>query len=368
MLLDLIAGTRPNFVKIAPIAAAIRSLQDNGYPVSFRLVHTGQHYDDNMSGNFFRQLGIPEPDINLGAGGATQAQQTASIMVAYEQVLLQKKPDLVLTVGDVTSAMACTIAARKIEGIKIAHVEAGLRSYDWTMPEEINRILADSVSDYLFTTTREAGANLLKAGVPEERIFFVGNTMIDSLLQHKPHFRQPEWWTQLELEEQQYFVLTLHRPGNVDNAATLGRLIDAVTAAAAGMPIIFPVHPRTHKVLTDMHWKGAKNLHVTEPMGYLEFNYLVLHAKAVITDSGGVSEEATVLNVPCLSLRNNTERPETCTIGTNELAGTDPEMIGRLMAGLLSGGWKQGRVPELWDGRAAVRIAAELMKLFGIHE
>lgn len=367
MLLDLIAGTRPNFVKIAPLVAAIRALQEKDYPVAYRLVHTGQHYDDGMSGSFFRQLGIPDPDIHLGAGGSTQAQQAASIMVAYEQVLLTRKPDLVLTVGDVTSAMACTIAARKIEGIRIAHVEAGLRSHDWTMPEEINRVLADSVSDYLFTTTREAGMNLLKAGVPEERIFFVGNTMIDSLLQHRPRFRQPELWEQLQLKEKEYLVLTLHRPANVDRADTLNGLINAVTTAAERLPVIFPVHPRTYKMLDERQWKERTNLHITGPLGYLEFNYLVQYARAVVTDSGGISEEATVLNVPCVSLRNNTERPETCTLGTNELAGTDPEAVRKSVAGLLSNGGKQGSIPELWDGHAATRIIATLVKLFGIR-
>jgi UDP-N-acetylglucosamine 2-epimerase (non-hydrolysing) len=270
-----------------------------------------------MSGDFFEQLGIPTPDVNLEAGGGTQAEQTAAIMVRYEQLLLQKKPDLTLVVGDVTSTMACAITAQKMH-VKVAHVEAGIRSGDWTMPEEINRLVTDSITNYFFTTTEVANQTLRQSGIAADRIFWVGNTMIDTLLKHKPRFIQPEIWKTAELEAGKYIVMTLHRPANVDEESNLKYLIEEIIHHTKGLPLIFPVHPRTAKVLQGLGI-NAPQLHLVEPMGYLEFNYLVQHAKAVITDSGGITEETTVMGVPCMTLRNSTERPETVDLGTNEL-------------------------------------------------
>ena len=361
MLIDIIAGARPNFMKVAPIIAAIKAAKAAGKAIDYRLIHTGQHYDKNMSGDFFEQLGIPEPDLNLGAGGGTQAEQTANIMVGYEKVLLGKPSNLCLVVGDVTSTMACSIAAKKL-CIKVAHVEAGIRSGDLTMPEEINRMVTDSITDYFFTTSDIANANLRKAGNPESSIFFVGNTMIDTLLKQRPRFTPPPVWHALNLAPQQYFVMTLHRPANVDQAEQLRKLISEITTNTHGLPVIFPVHPRTAKIFKDLGIE-ADNLITVEPLGYLEFNYLVEHAKAVITDSGGITEETTVMNVPCLTLRDNTERPETVTIGTNELVGTNPAAIAPALKTLFDGRWKKGGIPEFWDGKTAERIVAHLLTL-----
>jgi UDP-N-acetylglucosamine 2-epimerase (non-hydrolysing) len=361
MLIDLIAGARPNFMKIAPIIDAIKQAQQEGKNIQFRLVHTGQHYDKKMSGDFFEQLGIPTPDVNLEAGGGTQAEQTAAIMVRYEQLLMQKKPDLTLVVGDVTSTMACAISAQKMH-VKVAHVEAGIRSGDWTMPEEINRLVTDSITNYFFTTTEVANQTLRQSGVEEDRIFWVGNTMIDTLLKHKPRFKQPEIWGTAGLTAGKYIVMTLHRPANVDEESNLKYLIEEIIAHTHGLPLVFPVHPRTAKVLEGLGI-NAPQLHLVEPMGYLEFNYLVQHAKAVITDSGGITEETTVMGVPCMTLRNSTERPETVDVGTNELLGVDPKAVGPAMEKLFSGNWKKGSIPPLWDGGTSVRIVEVLLKL-----
>jgi UDP-N-acetylglucosamine 2-epimerase (non-hydrolysing) len=361
MLIDLIAGARPNFMKIAPIIDAIKQAQQEGKNIQFRLVHTGQHYDKKMSGDFFEQLGIPTPDVNLEAGGGTQAEQTAAIMVRYEQLLMQKKPDLTLVVGDVTSTMACAISAQKMH-VKVAHVEAGIRSGDWTMPEEINRLVTDSITNYFFTTTEVANQTLRQSGVAEDRIFWVGNTMIDTLLKHKPRFKQPEIWGTAGLTAGKYIVMTLHRPANVDEESNLKYLIEEIIAHTHGLPLVFPVHPRTAKVLEGLGI-NAPQLHLVEPMGYLEFNYLVQHAKAVITDSGGITEETTVMGVPCMTLRNSTERPETVDVGTNELLGVDPKAVGPAMEKLFSGNWKKGSIPPLWDGGTSSRIVEVLLKL-----
>ena len=360
-LVTIVAGARPNFMKIAPIIAEIEKVKSEGAAIDFRLVHTGQHYDGKMSDNFFEQLGIPEPHINLGARGATQAEQTAAIMVSFEKDLMENRPSLVLVVGDVTSTMACAIAAQKL-CIPVAHVEAGIRSGDWAMPEEINRIVTDSITNYFFTTTELAGNMLKKTGVEEERIFFVGNTMIDTLLRQMPHFRKPPFWDEYQLAPQQYLVLTLHRPSNVDDEAQLRSLFEVIERASQSMPVIFPAHPRTTK---NMERFGIQlnNVKLVEPMGYLEFNYPVQHAKAVITDSGGVTEETTVMNVPCMTIRENTERPETCTMGTNELLGTKPEALEAAMNKVMEGNWKKGSVPPLWDGRTAERIVASILSL-----
>jgi UDP-N-acetylglucosamine 2-epimerase (non-hydrolysing) len=324
-LIDIIAGARPNFMKIAPIINALRARQAAGSALRWRLVHTGQHYDERMSGGFFEQLGIPAPDVNLEAGSGTQAEQTASIMVRYEQLLLNTPSALCLVVGDVTSTMACAIAAQKLR-IPVAHVEGGIRSGDWGMPEEINRLVTDSITNWFFTTSAAANANLRASGVGDERIFFVGNTMIDTLLANLPRLRAPAFWDDAGLEPGGYFVMTLHRPANVDQASGFAHLLDAVGEATRGLPVIFPVHPRTAKTLAALPARPA-GLMVVDAQPYLEFNHLVRHARGVITDSGGVTEETTVLGVPCITLRDTTERPETVSIGTNELIGTDPAAL-----------------------------------------
>ncbi len=365
MLIDIIAGARPNFMKIAPIIDAIEAEQKLGADMHYRLIHTGQHYDKKMSADFFEQLNIPEPHYNLEVGSGTQAEQTGKIMVGYEQLLSELKSDLCIVVGDVTSTMACSIAAKKMGNIKVAHVEGGIRSGDWTMPEEINRIVTDSITDYFFTTSEVANNNLRKAGVAESRIFFVGNTMIDTLLKQMPRFKQPEFWSKHNLKKGEYFVMTLHRPANVDNKEKLTELIDSIVKSSNGLPLIFPVHPRTAKMLENAGI-SAPNLIPVEPLPYLEFNYIVQNSKAVITDSGGITEETTVMSIPCMTLRDSTERPETCTVGTNELLGTDPSAIPPAMAKLFAGEWKKGAIPELWDGKTASRIAKNIKNLFNV--
>ncbi len=362
MLIDIIAGARPNFMKIAPIIEAIRNASLQGRDIQFRLIHTGQHYDEKMSGSFFEQLGIPEPDVNLEAGGGTQAEQTAAIMVRFEKELMENPAGLVLVVGDVTSTMACAIVAKKLN-TKVAHVEAGIRSYDLAMPEEINRMVTDAITDYFFTTSESANKNLSKAGVSNDRIFFVGNTMIDTLLKQMPRFKKPAIWGELALKEKEYIVMTLHRPANVDQEQQLEELIKTIINSSEGLPLIFPVHPRTAKMLQSVEI-SVPNLHLIDPLGYFEFNYLVQHAKAVLTDSGGITEETTVMGIPCMTLRDNTERPETCTIGTNELLGTNPKAIAPAFKRLFNGEWKKGSIPELWDGKTSARIVEHICDLY----
>ena len=368
MLIDLIAGARPNFMKIAPIVHAIQAAKDAGNNIDYRLIHTGQHYDKNMSDSFFEQLEIPEPHVNLGAGGGTQAEQTAAIMVGYEKLLIEEKSDLCLVVGDVTSTMACAISAQKLH-VKVAHIEAGIRSGDWSMPEEINRMVTDSITNYFFTTSEIANTNLKKAGIEDDRIFFVGNTMIDTLLKNRPRFRKPPIWDEIGLEEKNYFVMTLHRPANVDEEDKFVELLSEILNSSHNLPIVFPVHPRTKKIIeavlssTSNFKLQTSNLHMIEPLGYLEFNYLVERAKCVITDSGGITEETTVMGVPCMTLRDNTERPETLTQGTNELLGTNPKAIKPAMETLFAGKWKIGSEIEKWDGKTAGRIVAQLLQL-----
>jgi UDP-N-acetylglucosamine 2-epimerase (non-hydrolysing) len=362
MKITLIAGARPNFMKIAPIINAIEAAMSVGKTISYRLVHTGQHFDKNMSGKFFTELGIPEPHVNLESGGGTQAEQTGKIMINFEKELMENPCDLVLVVGDVTSTLACSIVAKKLN-TKVAHVEAGIRSFDLTMPEEINRLVTDSITDYFFTTSEIANENLKKSGVSENQIFFVGNTMIDTLLKNLPRLEKPAVWSEISLQEKQYFVITLHRPANVDEQSKLKDLLDAIVNNVKGLPVVFPVHPRTAKILASLG-VSAQNLFMIEPLGYLEFNYLVKNAKAVITDSGGITEETTVMGVPCMTLRDNTERPETITLGTNELLGTNPDAIKPALQKLFSGEWKKGGIPELWDGKTGERIVKELYRLF----
>ncbi len=373
--ITIIAGARPNFMKIAPIIHAIHEVQQEGSSthrfnsgqvgsdscIDYRLIHTGQHYDKKMSGDFFEQLNIPEPHANLESGGGTQAEQTANIMVRFEKELLDNPTDLVLVVGDVTSTMACAIVAQKLQ-TKVAHVEAGIRSNDWSMPEEINRLVTDSITNYFFTTSEVANRNLRGNGISEDKIFFVGNTMIDTLLKNRARFRQPAIWQEIGLKEKEYIVMTLHRPANVDEENKLKELLDEIIAHSKGLPLIFPVHPRTAKILENLGVSHSR-LHLIEPLGYLEFNYLVERAKAVVTDSGGITEETTVLGIPCMTLRDNTERPETVTEGTNELIGTNPKAIAPAMEKLFSGNWKTGQIPHLWDGKTASRIVEIILHL-----
>lgn len=358
MKIDLIAGARPNFVKISSL---IRAFRATNYFFKIRLIHTGQHYDKNLSDSFFDQLQIPHPDHNLGVGSGTQAEQTAKIMIGYEKLVKKNKPDLCIVVGDVTSSMACAIVAGKMQ-VKLAHIEAGIRSYDRTMPEEINRIIIDSISDYFFTTSQNASDLLLQNGVAKENIFFVGNTMIDTLLYFRPHFKRPDFWEKVGLIQKEYFVLTIHRPSNVDKPEKLNRLVEFLDKKIQNKPVIFPVHPRIRKALEMMNFFPS-NIYLTEPLSYLEFNYLVENAKCVITDSGGITEETTVLKVPCISLRDNTERPETVTIGTNELVGDNEDRISSAIDKVLSGKWKNGSIPELWDGNTGKRIIKILRDL-----
>jgi len=355
MHITLIAGARPNFIKIAPIIRAIKAVSG----IRYRLVHTGQHYDDRLSKIFFEQLEIPDPDVNLGAGSGTQAEQTSRIMTEFENDLVANPTDLVVVVGDVNSTMACTIVAKKLN-VRVAHVEGGIRSFDMTMPEEINRLVTDSIADYFFTTSRVANDNLKKNGIKDSQIFFVGNTMIDTLLLRLTQAKKPPLWDTQNLKQGEYLVLTLHRPNNVDDVAKLSSLIEVVDGAS--MPTIFPVHPRTQKNF-DRLTKKPEHVIPTEPMSYLEFIYLIKNSKAVVTDSGGVQEETTVLGVPCITLRNNTERPETVDVGTNELIGDSPAALRKSLAQLASGKWKKGGVPELWDGKTGVRIVGILKTL-----
>jgi UDP-N-acetylglucosamine 2-epimerase (non-hydrolysing) len=358
MRIDIIAGARPNFMKIAPIIEAIEN--HSAEKITYRLIHTGQH-DRKMSGAFFDELGIPDPDVNLGAGGGTQAEQTAAIMVGYEKLLSEQASNMCLVVGDVTSTMACAIVAKKAL-MTVVHVEGGIRSRDLSMPEEINRMVTDSITDYFYTTSEVASQNLSQLGIPEERIVFVGNTMIDTLLKNIPNLKKPVAYDTFNLAEKQYFVLTLHRPANVDAEQQLKNMLQAIVDSSNSLPIVFPVHPRTAKMLQNLG-VNASNLHFIEPLGYLEFNYLVKNAKAVITDSGGITEETTVMGIPCLTLRNNTERPETIDLGTNELIGTDPKNVAPAMQKLFAGEWKKGGIPPLWDGKTAERIVRHLSGL-----
>lgn len=360
-LIDIIAGARPNFVKIASITQALESHKRNGGSLDYRLVHTGQHYDLRMSEEFFSQLGIPEPHVNLEVGSGTHAELTAAIMVRYEKLLLDKRSDLCLVVGDVTSTMACAITAQKL-CVPVAHVEAGIRSGDWTMPEEINRIVTDSVTNHFFTTSENANNNLRHSGIEEQRIHFVGNTMIDTLLTNMDRLQPPEFWDAMDLRPGEYFVVTLHRPANVDAVQGFADLLTAIGEGTRGLPVLFPVHPRTARTIHELTELPA-NIHLVEPQPYLEFNYLVRHARAVITDSGGITEEATVMQVPCMTLRNSTERPETVALGTNEVIGTDPAWLAPALERLFAGEWKRGTVPEKWDGKSGERIVQALEEI-----
>lgn len=354
-----ICGARPNFMKIAPLMRAYKA-HSNIQPL---LVHTGQHYDQNMSDLFFRQLQIPEPDINLEVGSGSHATQTAEIMKRFEPVVLEHKPDWIVVVGDVNSTIACGLVGVKL-GVKLAHVEAGLRSFDRTMPEEINRLLTDAISDMLLVSEPSGVENLKREGVPDERVHFVGNVMIDTLKASLAIAEQSKILDQLGLAKGQYNVVTLHRPSNVDDPVTLGRIADAFEVIQRDLPIVFPMHPRTlhnlGKLGLKTRFEGMKNLRITEPLGYLDFTRLTGNAAVVLTDSGGIQEEATILGVWCLTIRENTERPVTIDQGTNMLVGTDPAKIVQAYQQRRATTIATRRVPEKWDGRAAERIAAIL--------
>ena len=367
MLVVNVAGARPNFMKISPLMRAMKRRE------SFKsvLVHTGQHYDDNMSKSFFQDLELSEPDLHLGVGSGSHAWQTAEIMVRFEKALVDLTPDLVLVVGDVNSTLACSIAAAKL-GVPIAHVEAGLRSFDRTMPEEINRVVTDQLSDYLFATCQEANDNLRREGISEEKIFLVGNVMVDSLLANLEQAKQSDILNRLGVEHERYTLMTLHRPSNVDNQKTLCNILHGLNTIQQELPIIFPAHPRTLRQITEFGLSGQiaemTHLHLIEPLGYLEFLCLMSQSKLVLTDSGGIQEETTVLGIPCLTLRENTERPVTVTEGTNTLVGSDPDRIIDEAMKVLNGCGKVGRVPKLWDGQASERIVTILEKEFSGKE
>lgn len=365
----IVAGARPNFMKIAPLVAAMARRGADFQPL---LVHTGQHYDSTMSDAFFRDLALPAPDISLGVGSASHALQTAAIMQAFEPVVLKEKPDWVVVVGDVNSTLACALVAAKL-GIKVAHVEAGLRSRDRTMPEEINRLLTDQIADLLLTPSRDADQNLLAEGIPPERICFVGNIMIDSLLSNLERARQSHAQADLGLAGKDYAVLTLHRPSNVDEQTAFSRVLNALREIAQRLPIVFPAHPRTRKMIEELGLTDQvaqiKGLHVIDPVGYLDFLQLLSGARLVLTDSGGIQEETTVLGIPCITLRENTERPITVGQGTNTVAGTDTaKVVAAALHALDQPANKFApRVPEFWDGHTAERILDALVAL-GVAE
>lgn len=358
-----VVGARPNFMKVAPLVEAMKRRERE---FAALVVHTGQHYDSMMSEAFFHDLGLPKPDVYLNVGSGSHAAQTAAVMERFEPVVLQEKPDWVVVVGDVNSTLACALVCVKL-GVRVAHVEAGLRSRDRSMPEEFNRLLTDQIADLLFTPSRDADDNLRKESIPEERIRFVGNIMIDSLYKHLDRSKDSTIREALGLSDLNYAVLTLHRPSNVDEPGTFARIIDALEEIGERLPIVFPVHPRTRKMLADFaladRVENAKALRVIEPLGYLDFLNLYSRARLVLTDSGGIQEETTVLGIPCLTLRENTERPVTVTMGTNIIVGTDREKITAAAFAALDGTKnKKHQVPPLWDGRTADRILAALEK------
>lgn len=367
-----IVGARPNFMKIAPLMEEYKKHEDTFDAI---LLHTGQHYDEAMSRVFFEDLSIPKPDINLEVGSGSHTVQTANIMLKFEEVVLKEKPDLILVVGDVNSTVACSLVGAKL-GVPIAHVEAGLRSFDRTMPEEINRIVTDSLSDILFTTSEDADVNLEKEGVSPGKIHFTGNVMIDTLLKHKERADALDVSASLGLKDAPYAVLTLHRPSNVDIKENFEKIINSIKTLAKDHPFIFPVHPRTRRKLKEFSLdsglksleKGGKingnGIWLTDPIGYIEFLALISGARAIFTDSGGIQEETTILGVNCLTLRENTERPVTITDGTNTLVGTDPEKILEAGKEALSKAANKDKRPKLWDGHAAERIVKILMDKF----
>ena len=359
-----VVGARPNFMKVAPVVEAMRGRRDEFAPL---VVHTGQHYDERMSDAFFRDLGLPAPDVHLGVGSGSHAQQTALVMQKFEPVVVAERPDWVLVVGDVNSTLACALVCSKL-GVPVAHVEAGLRSRDRTMPEEINRLLTDQLSELLLTPSADADRNLLGEGIPAERIRLVGNVMIDSLLRQLERAEGSRVREELGVAGKDYAVVTLHRPSNVDDPAVLGRVLVALARIGQHLPVVFPIHPRTRKSLEEFGLLGADGLgggvRLVEPLGYLDFLRLYSGARLVLTDSGGIQEETTALGVPCLTLRENTERPVTVELGTNRVVGTDPlRIVAEAERALAKDRRKEPpSVPPLWDGRAAGRILDALLE------
>lgn len=353
-----VLGARPNFMKMAPITAAMARRAGE---VAQVLVHTGQHYDDAMSAAFLRDLDMPAPDVNLGVGSGTHTEQTARVMLAFEPVLRAQRPDWVVVVGDVNSTLACALVASKL-GVRIAHVEAGLRSFDWTMPEEINRVLTDRMANMLFTPSEDADANLRSEGIAADRIVRVGNVMIDTLHQHLERARRAPVLADLGIRAREFAVLTMHRPSNVDEPEALRRILAALGNVARQLPIMFPAHPRTQARLREHGIAVPPGIRVLEPMGYVDFLALWSNARLVLTDSGGVQEETTALGIPCLTLRDNTERPITVAQGTNRIVGSDPARITAAVTAILNGEIERAaRVPPLWDGRTAERIVDALI-------
>ncbi|HND78548.1 MAG TPA: UDP-N-acetylglucosamine 2-epimerase (non-hydrolyzing) [bacterium] len=362
MKLLCIAGARPNFMKIAPILRAIKN-----YPqITSKLIHTGQHYDAVMSDIFFKELQMPDPDIHMGVGGGSHAQQTADLMLKFDSILVNEKPDYVLVVGDVNSTMACAVTASKLH-VPVIHVEAGLRSFDRTMPEEINRLVTDAISDYLFTTESSANQNLKNEGKQENQIFFAGNVMIDSLTFALPKIEASDILQRMNLKEKEFVLVTLHRPANVDSEENLRSMLGLLEFIAGYMPVVFPVHPRTKTKLTqygmDHKVKLNERIRLIEPLGYFDFIALMRSSVAAVTGSGGVQEETTFLGVPCLTMRANTERPVTLDVGTNTLVGQDRDALKSCMEAVLNRSYKKGNIPALWDGMAAERIAEKLKDL-----
>tara|TARA_R110002074_G_scaffold401824_2_gene601709 strand:+ start:2301 stop:3383 length:1083 start_codon:yes stop_codon:yes gene_type:complete len=358
MLITIIAGTRPNFMNIAPIIHQINKKKE-GSDIDFRLIHSGQHYDKKLNGTFFNELNIPKPNKSLGVGSGTQAEQTAGIMIAFEKELVNNYTDLVIVVGDVTSIMACAIVAKKLH-TKVAHVEGGIRSFDVSIPEQINRMVTDSITDYFYVASDVAIKNLKKLGIEDDKIIFVENTMIDTLIANFNRLVKPLVFDKLSLKEKEYIVLTMHRPANVDEELKL--FMEEIINSSNNLPIVFPAHPRTNNVLSKLNI-NANNMCVIDLLGYLEFNYLVKNAFCVITDSGGITEETTFMKVPCLTLRDNTERPETITIGTNELVGTNLKNIQKVLQKIFSANWKKGSIPKFWDGKTSERIIDHILTL-----
>jgi len=365
----LVVGARPNFMKVAPL---LHELLEHPHVFRTRLIHTGQHYDAEMSEVFFQELALPRPNKFLGVGSGSHDEQTAKVMLAFGQVCLEERPDLVVVVGDVNSTMACAITAKKL-CIPVAHIEAGLRSRDRTMPEEINRVVTDAISDFLFTPSRDADQNLLREGIPPQRIYFVGNMMIDCLLAQLPKTENRDTLRQFGVDAGNYATLTLHRPSNVDDPEVFSGIVRVMLELSRELPIVWPVHPRSRKMLGQLGLtrcesvKHSRGLKLTDPLGYLDMLTLNRRARLMLTDSGGLQEEATVLGVPCVTLRQNTERPVTVEVGANQVVGNHPAGIRFAVHSLLNGGERQIRVPELWDGKTAARVVNVLRGLYSQH-
>lgn len=378
-----VAAARPNFMKIAPLIDELNRYckkkssrysnksrpitQLTKYPITYKLVHTGQHYDYQMSGSFFKELNIPKPDYNLGVKAGLHGEQTGKTMIKFEKVCLKERPNLVIVVGDVNSTLAGALVAAKLH-IPVAHIEAGLRSGDMTMPEEINRILTDHISDYLFTTEKDANKTLLKEGINKKKIFFVGNIMIDTLLKQQKKAKKSKILKKFNIKPKQYALLTLHRPSNVDDKKILKKLLQTFSVIQKKIKIIYPIHPRVKKRIKEFgfekHIKQMKNFIITPPLGYLDMIYLLNNAKLLLTDSGGTQEESTILKIPCLTLRDNTERPITVNIGTNIIVGINKNKILKEVNKILSGKIKRGDIPKYWDGKTARRIVKILVGKF----